>query len=199
MSEINTIDNPVQQRIITIEPNLEHLRYLGLKPGNCADAWKSHFKCAPWGKCLACGFKIRINRVIAKIIGNKFHGAKDWPPAFFIFGPSEYALRVHFMSAEAQGYYSSGSNKAKTSMLVPACFRCWTMSLENNYQADGLPVDPYVYALLTIKQCDLTPDQALLKVQYETEYVTEYKKIIKPELTSPCESVFISPETLVPT
>lgn len=198
MAESSAIESKdtIHQRIITIEPNLEHLRYLGLKPGNCADSWKAHFKCAPWGKCSACGFKIRINRVIAKIIGNKFHGAKDWPPAFFIFGPSEYELKVPFTSAEAQGYYASGSNKAKTGLLVPVCFRCWTMSLENNYQVAGLPVDSDLYALMVAKQCDLAEEQTLIRLQYETEYFTEYKQIIKPENPN---SVAISPETLAPT
>lgn len=167
------------QTVNPIFPNLEHLRYIGLKPGNCADAWKAYFKCTPWGKCQCCGFKIRINRVIAKIIGNKFHGAKDWPPAFFIFGPSEYALQVPFTSAEAQGYYSSGTNKAKTGLLVPVCFRCWTMSLENNYQASGLSVNPETYSLMAVKQCDLTLEQTTFKAQCELAYCTEYKKLIK--------------------
>ena len=198
MAESSAIESrdTIHQRIITIEPNLEHLRYLGLKPGNCADSWKAHFKCAPWGKCSACGFKIRINRVIAKIIGNKYHSAKDWPPAFFIFGPSEYELKVPFTSAEAQGYYASGSNKAKTGLLVPVCFRCWTMSLENNYQVAGLPVNPDIYTLMTVKQCDLTEEQTLIKLQYELEYVAEYKQIIKPENPN---LVVITPETLAPT
>lgn len=172
-----------------IFPNLEHLRYLGLKPGNCADAWKAYFKCAPWGKCQCCGFKIRINRVIAKIIGNKFHGAKDWPPAFFIFGPSEYALQVPFNSVEAQGYYSAGTNKAKTSLLVPVCFRCWKMSLENNYQASGLPVNPELCALMAAKQSDLTPEQTMFKIQYEAEYAAEYKQIISSVAERPHQTI----------
>lgn len=169
------------QNTSPIWPNLEHLRYLGLKPGNCADAWKAHFKCAPWGKCQCCGFKIRINRVIAKIIGNKFHGAKDWPPAFFIFGSCEYVLKVPFTSDEAQGYYSGGTNKAKTELLTPVCFRCWTMSLENNYQAIGLPINPEIYSLMAAKQCDLTLEQSVLKIQYEAEYAAEYMQVIKPD------------------
>lgn len=172
------VTNITQQQHITIEPNIEHLRYLGLKPGNCADAWKAHFKCAPWGKCYVCAFSIRINRVIAKIIGNKFHGSKEWPPAFFIFGPSKYTLQIPFTSPEAQGYYASGTNKEKTDLLVPVCFRCWSMSLHNNYQAMGLPVNHEIYALMKTKQCDLTEEQNIIKLHYETEYVTEYKHIV---------------------
>jgi hypothetical protein len=171
-------ESATNKQIITIDSNLEHLRYLGLKPGNCADAWKRHFKCAPWGKCQVCGFKIRMNRVIAKIVGNTFYGAKDWPPVFFIFGPSEYTLRVPFMSAEAHNYYIHGTNKEKSGLLIPVCYRCWSMALSNNYQVLGLPVNEDVLLLMVAKQNELTQEQMLIKLELETEYVREFVGLV---------------------
>lgn len=164
----------------SVDLNIEHLRYLGFKPGNCADAWKSHFKRSIWGHCQCCAFPIKITRLISSIIDVKYYGKLKQPPGYFIINPHipEFpALTALYTDQAMAGYYSGLTNKQKVDILLPVCYRCWMSSMADfNYSTVGMPAgNGDIAALLKAPLTSLDPESLAIRRQLEADYIAQYR------------------------
>jgi hypothetical protein len=157
--------------------NIEHLRYLGFKPGNCADVWKKYFKRSIWGHCQCCAFPVKVTRLISSIIEVKYYSRITTPPVYFIINPpadnaESYQLPGSYLDADSGNYYAGLTNKQKVELLIPVCYRCWIKSqAEHNYSTAGFsPANPEMVSLLCASTTSLTPDQVAVRAVLEHDY-----------------------------
>lgn len=157
--------------------NIEHLRYLGFKPGNCADVWKKYFKRSIWGHCQCCAFPVKVTRIISSIIEVKYYSKVTTPPVYFIINPpvdnpESSLLPGSYLDAGSNNYYSGLTNKQKVELLVPVCYRCWIKSqAEHNYSTVGFPpANPEMVTLLKASTTSLTANMLAIRAVLENDY-----------------------------
>lgn len=163
----------------SVNLNTEHLRHLGFKPGNCADAWKRHFKRSIWGHCQCCAFPIKITRLISSIIDVKYYGKLKQPPGYFIINPHDTeipALTASYLDPGMTGYYAGLTNKQKVDILLPVCYRCWMSSMADyNYSTFGMPPgNSDIAALLKAPLTSLDQESLAIRQQLEADYISQF-------------------------
>ena len=171
------------ERVInsTADININHLAYMGIKPGNCADAWKSNFERCPWGHCKVCSHKISISPLIASIICVKYWKKNVCPPVHFLMRGIE--LHNQYDSPESANIFGALTKKQRVSHIIPVCFKCWEYGILANYRVEAVAKDEDITNLLSKKKKDLTPDELQYRESIETQHNTEYKEYLKDVLS----------------